>query len=837
MEDEKIAEEAAETVPNNPNKSFCSESVSSDDDCDIPGSRNEVSMFLDEDDDEDIEGSREKPDRNQQENGSSRKRGIIRRFGRNSTNTNNKDSTATESGSGGSTSDSPSTRTLKLEQKRQNKRLSRAQAKRHLASKRHYQRRYLIACQLLQSSCEMLIIEKEIGKELYEQLKAQLEVLKTPRVVPSSVQSPNQKSGIGRAWSSLAGASGDETDENDSGGEGEENDRQAKTSKRTQQQFLKQSEWMTEWDPQLADHLNRISPGAGYKCLCWLLFQLLLHANKKRGYDARVRYALKSLAVAVLVQDIEHTLDYRQGEENDEDYTAWKLKNYTTWVSFATRKFEQVEHAIADRLIKLAQANEQNAGAEATGSQNAAVSLEDLDGLEDEVQVVSVKDGHVKKVKGARKQLVRGLKIGAVGITAGTLLAVTGGMAAPAIAGALTFMGMGAVATTFVSLASTTAVVHIFGVAGGSLAAYKMKRRTAGLTDFSIVESAVVGAGKATKQKDDPLNSSHSFFEAPKEKPRFAKWAEKAKAFTDKHTSNRNSKTVSQAGADGSTGQAELSRTICISGWLTDRTDFQRPWGITPTQPKIKDKVEILQRFYRVYNPDLIPMCKNLLKRWKSEEATFWELLEDKYGSNPDTLLPLKFGPLHDAALTEDELKLLDKLIAEIDEVHGKKKKSKHANLPEHIQSTIAADETNIMESQGFHNADDVNNDNIFPSEKFSFDDDSISLHEQTTKAAASEQQRQLPAPHHHQRQCYASVFEQVPPSKSLDKFFLPEHLSTVWDFSSRYVIVLRKIYISVVVTLTILFWSLMGRFLYLRKIWRRSLHSSLGVSHVDEVE
>ena len=119
----------------------------------------------------------------------------------------------------------------------------------------------------------------------------------------------------------------------------------------------------------------------------------------------------------MLVQDIERTLEYT-GDISD--FGDWKTKNYTTWVSFATRKFDQVEAGMSDRLLKLAQQSS-NAAADDSHAHNmmetedAAVSLEDLeDEEEDEIQVVTVKENK-KKLVGARKHLVRGLKIGGVG--------------------------------------------------------------------------------------------------------------------------------------------------------------------------------------------------------------------------------------------------------------------------------------------------------------------------------------------------------------------------------------------------------------------------------------
>jgi hypothetical protein len=786
----------------------------------------DVSMFLEDeddlvagvDDDDDMEGDESKQNTNSNDKGGGGPRQRWKnRFGRgrdNSSTPNRRDSERS--------SNSESSKSLRLRMKL----ASKAQKKLRLATKRHYQRRYMTACQLLQSSCNHLLLESDISKPMYEELEPQLEALKAPRIVASSIaasgKTPLKRSRWGSQLSGASTSGGNSSSDSDddetkqAGGDSSNNtgDKECKTpekqgggggrqdnhyqlTKLQQQQFLTQSEWMTEYDAVLAEHLPQLSPGAGYRCLCWLLFQHLLHANK-RGYDARARYAFKSLAVAVLTQDIERTLNY-----TGDDYVAWKVKNYTTWVSFATRKFEKVEHGMADRLLKLAQQSAESANNknpyESDGNQSPAVSLEDIeDELDaDEVKVVSVTKNK-KRMSKARKQLVRGLKIGGVGVVAGTLLAVTGGMAAPAIAGALTFLGMGAVAGTFLTLASTTAVVHIFGVAGGSLAAYKMRRRTAGLTEFNIVQSSTtLSNNKDNTKEKDPLQEGEADLPQQQQQaqPRLAKWRDKAKAFKNRRTGQSgNSSDATKINPDAPPDRAELSRTICVSGWLIEKTDFQRPWGLTPTQPPCK-KVEKLQRFYRIYNPDLIPVCDNLLKRWKKEESTFWELLEDKYGSNPDTLFPLKYGPMHDASLTEAETYLLDKLLVEIGEARGKQKESEHANLPDHVHSAIAGggrSQDELAFDSGFNDEIEDGSETFMPptdtTASLALEDDIHSIPSTNSKTTSKREAKvEAPSPNHHQRQCYASVFEQVAPSSSLEKLIPPEHLTTVWDFSSRY--------------------------------------------------
>mmetsp|Transcript_23451 Transcript_23451/g.35001 ORF Transcript_23451/g.35001 Transcript_23451/m.35001 type:complete len:514 (+) Transcript_23451:1321-2862(+) len=111
---------------------------------------------------------------------------------------------------------------------------------------------------------------------------------------------------------------------------------------------------------------------------------------------------------------------------------------------------------------------------------------------------------------------------------------------------------------------------------------------------------------------------------------------------------------------------AELFTTVCLSGWLRDLHDFQRPWGIQPSDPPITDRQELLERFYSVYNPNYIFRCKKILNQWKGEEKELWNLLRMRYGRDPDHLYPFEDGPRIKATLNHEENEIVDNLIEEL---------------------------------------------------------------------------------------------------------------------------------------------------------------------------
>jgi hypothetical protein len=456
----------------------------------------------------------------------------------------------------------------------------------------------------------------------------------------------------------------------------------------------------------LKENMQAMTPGSGFKCLSLLLFQHLIITAAKDGYgyDARARHVFKTLGVAVLVlqdtcmeDDSSKRSGSRRGEE-EEDRRI--LQDYSLLVAQATRKFESLEHVIAERLLSLA---------EQAKSSSSSSSSSKSDKTKGEGGAGASEESKKGARRFSRKNIVRGLKVGTAGIVAGTLLAVTGGLAAPGIAAGLVALGMGAVATTFLALASTTAVLSIFGAAGGSLAAYKMNRRTAGLTEFTIQQEGLTDA----------------------------------------------------AGADGSaTPKAQLFRTVFLSGWLGDAFDFQRPWGVQPTNPALEDKLELLERFYAAHYPDLVPYSKDILKRWEGKETDLWELLKNKYGNDPSHLFPWNSGPRFDAALSDTEEVMLDRLIIEVGELCGNNEKKSKADKAKPAKAKPANDQPRALGSTAPCSAKSP---------------------ETAPPNGASNGNPSNPPSN-------ASDFEIVVLSEKKEgEPDLPKHLSTVWDYGANY--------------------------------------------------
>eukprot|EP00978_Attheya_sp_CCMP212_P012252 scaffold30465_cov51-Attheya_sp.AAC.4 len=369
-------------------------------------------------------------------------------------------------------------------------------------------------------------------------------------------------------------------------------------------------------------------PEDGPRCVALLLFNMILVSSGDGGYDSRIRHTIKTASVHILYKQMTsaeppgssiHTSDSDVSDAADSDTKddpwsstkqhghTWSTDQYQKYEK-ASQQFDAMEALVAQTLAQLLLSSGSR-----LGSKNGA----------NEEQT---------RQSSSKLKIARGLKIGAAGVAAGTLLAVTGGMAAPAIAAGVAALGLGTTAAV-ITLTSHAVLVAMFGLGGGGLAAYKMKRRTDGLKEFRI--------RKENSHGDDSTES--------------------------------NSKLPDPT-------RAQLRSTVCVSGWLSDKCDFQRPWGFTPTDPAVTE-LELLQRFVSVHCPEKLPKCERILKKYEGMKEHLWAFLQEAYGTDPNSLLPLK-GVKQDIK-SEDEQLIEEMAILLTKKVAPKKKKSAKAKATE----------------------------------------------------------------------------------------------------------------------------------------------------------
>jgi Protein of unknown function (DUF726) len=342
----------------------------------------------------------------------------------------------------------------------------------------------------------------------------------------------------------------------------------------------------------LRPFIESLSPGSGIQCLTMFLTQHLLRSEV--GYDARVRHAIKTLGVILIMHDMIRDPDsYRNGAVLDSSVCSdpTRIKSQSRICVQAARFFENIEHTIAANLLQLSKAQ--------TSQENRKVGNNTL-------------SRHSRNFPS--ESMLRSLKIGGAAVAAGALFAVTGGLAAPGIAAGVAAIAGGTAVTAAAAaiLTSTVAVTAIFGVGGGGLAAYKMQRRTIGLTEFEFVKES----------GSDTLNDN--------------------------------------------TPEPELFSTICLSGWLRDECDFQRPWGVTPSRPRIRDRLELLERFYAVHSPEHIPKSAKILSSWKGQETQLWNILQHKYGRDPSHLFPLENSSRRNNSLSHEQREMVSRMFTEL---------------------------------------------------------------------------------------------------------------------------------------------------------------------------
>lgn len=250
----------------------------------------------------------------------------------------------------------------------------------------------------------------------------------------------------------------------------------------------------------------------------------------------------------------------------------------------ATRRFELIERLVAIEIVRFFLAEERELKIRQT-KPNKSVPLSSNDATDQDS--CSNKDKVINFF--SAQQMRRGAKIAGAGLALGTVFAITGGLAAPALAAAIGGVTALTGATTATStallalLATFKAGAALFGVGGGGLAAYKMNKRTAGLSDFEIRRENI---------------EQYMYLGAPDE--------------------------MMKKGIEAMLPQ--LHTTVAVSGWLRykDIADFQLAWGVQPTCSYEKSDEDIIRirkmkRFYSIYNPPLVHSCESFMQILQSK--------------------------------------------------------------------------------------------------------------------------------------------------------------------------------------------------------------------------
>mmetsp|Transcript_12967 Transcript_12967/g.28165 ORF Transcript_12967/g.28165 Transcript_12967/m.28165 type:complete len:593 (+) Transcript_12967:828-2606(+) len=284
-------------------------------------------------------------------------------------------------------------------------------------------------------------------------------------------------------------------------------------------------------------------------------------------------------------------------------------------------------------------------------------------------------------------------------------------------------------------LSSAAAMTTIFGVGGAGLAGYKMHRRTKGLTEFDF----------------------------------------------HKETSG------------GQDTEAELFSTVCLSGWLRDARDFQRPWGVSPSQPRIADKQELLERFYFIHNPCNVFRVGEILKHWKGRYFQLWRSLREKYGRDPSNLFPLKEGPRISAELTHEEGEAVDFLLDELGYFPKKKtpKKSPFFGMKsDDDNKSIRPISSPPAEAKKLQSAQkELKDSSLRPKkwlpESFSMNGSDIastlSLFSESETTSVNDNST------HTVESAPSASIKGSKPTSDIGKSPPPKHLLTVWDYHANY--------------------------------------------------
>lgn len=309
-------------------------------------------------------------------------------------------------------------------------------------------------------------------------------------------------------------------------------------------------------------HLLQRLPGLlGLEDHHWLALQPLLHSE---GNDLAIRQAqlqafLKPFMTAPAPTEHEDAVGRAAAVER------WKRRRYLI---------------IRDLLINLACMSMYDAR---TRRVMVRLALDCLDvSWHDVARIEALAASHLHDIweaSHAKDKVHKGFrmaKITAAALGGGALMALTGGLAAPAIG-----VGLSALSATGAMVAgftSTASVATLFGASGAGLVGYKMKRRTAALDQF---EFRHVERGEEDEESD----------------------------------------------------LGRMAICICISGWLlNDESEYDTPFGV---EPRNSDVAARLRLFYSRHNPENVKYASILAAEFKGREDALERECLRKYGASP----------------------------------------------------------------------------------------------------------------------------------------------------------------------------------------------------------
>lgn len=289
-----------------------------------------------------------------------------------------------------------------------------------------------------------------------------------------------------------------------------------------------------------------------------ILSDVIVFLLTKKKYDARGRSLTRNLYKALKTGLNEYFL------ADEFDAIGMKSVHPVTTVDNHNwkRTFEALEGTLITTISRLI--NQATAAGTSSSSSSTSSSFNPLNtvsslyarvrpnntnpnpNINPKITLGAAKSDSKQKEKSQTSQMIRFAKIGAVGLGVGAVLAVTGGLAAPAICGALLIMGTTGAGSYSYSLAtigatknitvcrtfyiymfviisslevvspcssgamiSVSTMATLFGTAGAGLAGYKMMKRTRGLQEFKF-EYCPDGVFQAEKDKDSKQRKEHS---------------------------------------------------------------------------------------------------------------------------------------------------------------------------------------------------------------------------------------------------------------------------------------------------------------------------------------